>query len=118
MRFRVGGNFVNREDFIGYNDDEIAKGFGGSFGLLLYFPFGKDNFIAGATIDIWNMWTDWKDSINSPHPTAGKTYNLVLQPWVNGGYLFNLSDRWNTGVSLGFEREINVITRAEKVGEG
>jgi len=118
LRFRLGGNFANREDFSGFNDDEVAKGFGGSFGLVKYVPYWKGNFIFGASFDTWNMWTKWKDGINTTNPTSGTTYNLVIQPWVNAGYLYNLSNKLNTGISLGFGREINVITRGEKVGEG
>lgn len=118
LRFRLGGNFANREDFSGFNDDEVAEGFGGSFGLVKYMPYWKGNFIFGASLDTWNMWTKWKDGINTSNPTSGTTYNLVIQPWINAGYLYNLSNKWNAGISLGFGREINVITRGENVGEG
>lgn len=118
LRFRIGGNFANRQDFSRLNDDEIAKGFGGSIGLIKYFPNRKGNFIAGFTVDGWNMWTDWKDEVNSSNPKIGTTYNLVIQPWINAGYLYKLSNKWNTGLTLGFGREINAITSGEKVGEG
>lgn len=118
LRFRIGGNFANRQDFSAYNDDEVAKGFGGSVGLVKYLPAFKGNFIFGATLDTWNMWTDWKDGINTSNPTYGTTYNVVLQPWVNAGYLYDITNKWNAGLSLGFGREINVITHGEKVGEG
>lgn len=118
LRFRVGGNFADRQDFSEYNDNEVASGFGATIGLVRYFPYGKGNFILGASIDTWNMWTDWKDDLNTNNPTQGETYNFVIQPWINGGYLFNLSKKWNAGGSLGFGKEINVITRGENVGEG
>jgi hypothetical protein len=118
LRFRVGGNFADRQDFSDYNDDEVASGFGATIGVVRYFPYGKGNFILGASIDTWNMWTDWKDDLDTANPTQGETYNLVIQPWINGGYLFDLSEKWNAGGSLGFGREINVITRGENVGEG
>ncbi|MGM5469721.1 hypothetical protein ACS386_05545 [Flavobacteriaceae bacterium LMO-SS05] len=118
LRLRLGGNFANRKDFSGFNDDEVAKGFGGSFGLVKYVPYWKGNFVFGGSLDTWNMWTKWKDGINTPNPTSGTTYNLVIQPWMNAGYLYNLSNKWNAGISLGFGREINVITRGENVGEG
>jgi hypothetical protein len=117
LRFRIGGNFADRQDFSDFNDDETAEGFGGSFGIVRYFHYGKGDFIAGVSIDTWNMWTDWKDGVNTSNSTSGLTYNLVLQPWINGGYLFDLSNKWNAGASLGFGREINIITRGEKVGE-
>jgi hypothetical protein len=56
--------------------------------------------------------------LNTSNSTSGTTYNLVIQPLVNTGYLYNLSNKWNTGISLGFGREINIITRGENVGEG
>jgi hypothetical protein len=118
LRFRLGGNFADREDFSGFNDDEVADGFGGSVGLVKYIPYWKGNFIFGGSLDVWNMWTDWKDGLNTPNPTSGTTYNLVIQPWVNAGYLYNLSNKWNAGISIGLGREINVITRGENVGEG
>jgi len=118
LRFRIGGNFANREDFSGFNDDEVAKGFGGSFGLVKYVPYWKGNIVFGASLDTWNMWTKWKDGLNTINPTSGTTYNLVIQPWVNAGFLYDLSNQWNAGISLGFGREINVITSGEDVGEG
>ncbi|MDT8416316.1 MAG: hypothetical protein RQ864_00780 [Lutibacter sp.] len=118
IRLRVGGNFADREDFSGRNDDEKADGFGGSVGLVKYFPYRRGNFIAGAHLDGWNMWTDWKDGVNTDNPTQGTTYNFVLQPWINGGYLYDVSKKLNLGLTAGFGREINVITSGEKVGEG
>ena len=118
LRFRVGGNFADRQDFSDYNDDEVASGFGATIGVVRYFPYGKGNFILGASIDTWNMWTDWKDDLDTANPTQGETYNFVIQPWINEGYLFDYSEKWNAGGSLGFGREINVITRGENVGEG
>lgn len=118
LRFRVGGNFANRQDFSGYNDDEIAKGFGVSMGLVKYFPYRKGNFIAGFTIDGWNMWTNWKDDVNTANPQNGTTFNFVIQPWINAGYLLKLSKKWSSGLTLGFGREINVITSGKQVGEG
>lgn len=119
LRFRIGGNFANRQDFSDYNDDEIAKGFGGSIGVVKYFPsWCNGKTFVGVTLDTWNMWTEWQDGIQTPNPTAGTTYNVVLQPWANVGYQYPISNKWNAGISAGFGREINVITRGEKVGEG
>ncbi len=118
LRFRLGGNFADRTSFSEYNDEEIATGFGGSVGVQKYFPYRKGNFIAGFSVDAWNMWTDWKDDINTLNPQQGTTYNLVIQPWLNGGYLYQLSKQWNTGLTIGVGREFNVITNGENVGEG
>lgn len=119
LRFRIGGNFANRQDFSGFNDDEVAKGFGGSVGIVRYFPsWWNGKTYIGATLDSWNMWSKWKDGLQTSNPTSGTTYNLVIQPWVNAGYQYPLTDKWNIAASLGFGREINVITSGEKVGEG
>lgn len=37
LRFRLGGNFANRQNLSGYNDNAVAKGFGGSIGVVKYF---------------------------------------------------------------------------------
>lgn len=119
LRFRLGGNFANRQDFSGYNDDEVASGFGGSIGVMKYFqPWDKGKPFVGLSIDTWNIWTDWRDDIETSNPTSGTTYNLVLQPWATVGYQYPISSKWNVAASVGFGREINVITRGEKVGEG
>lgn len=119
LRFRIGGNFADRQDFSGYNDDEVAKGFGGSVGVVKYFSsWGKGQPFVGVTLDTWNMWTEWQDGLQTSNPTSGTTYNVVLQPWANAGYQYPISNKWNVAASIGFGREINVITRGEKVGEG
>jgi len=118
LRFRIGGNFADRSGFSEYNDEEIATGFGGSIGVQKYFPYKKGNFVVGFSVDGWNMWTDWKDEVNTLNPQQGTTYNLVIQPWLNAGYLYQLSKRWNTGLTIGVGREFNVITSGENVGEG
>lgn len=116
MRFRFGGNFADRKDASGFNDDEKANGLGGSFGINKYVRSGNGNFIFGANADVWNMWTKWIDY--SEVPQKGKTYTLVIQPWINAGYLYNFSNKFNAGITLGFGREINVITDGENVGQG
>lgn len=119
LRFRIGGNFADRQDFSSYNDDEVAKGFGASIGVVKYFqPLGKGKPFVGVTLDAWNMWTEWQDGLQSSNPTSGITYNVVLQPWANVGYQYPITNKLNTGISAGFGREINIITRGEKVGEG
>lgn len=119
LRFRIGGNFADRQDFSDYNDDEVAEGFGTSFGVVKFFePWKKGRPFVGLSLDTWNMWTDWKDGLQTANPTSGTTYNLVLQPWANAGYQYPLSSKWNATASVGLGREINVITRGENVGEG
>ncbi len=57
LRLRVGGNFADRKDYSEYNDNEVATCFEGTLGIVRYFPSGKGNFIIGASVDTWNMWT-------------------------------------------------------------
>lgn len=64
----------------------------------------------------WNMETRWKDVINTLNPQQGTTYNLVVQPSVNAGFLYDFSQKLNLGLSLGIGREIYVITRGKNVG--
>ncbi len=119
LRFRAGGNFANRRNWSPYNDNETAVGYGGSVGLVTYYPFKLGHFTAGITTDLWNMTTKWKDNLNTAQPTSGTTKTLVLQPWVDVGYLFNIRNtRLNMGCTLGFGREINVVTIGDRVGEG
>ncbi|MCB9252043.1 MAG: hypothetical protein H6605_06220 [Flavobacteriales bacterium] len=119
VRLRAGGNFANRQDWSPYNDRETAKGYGGSLGLVSYHPYKLGHFTAGATIDIWSMWTHWKDKIDGSDPQEGDTYTLVFQPWINVGYLFNIRNtRINLGTTLGMGREFNIVTKGDRVGEG
>lgn len=119
LRFRAGGNFANRRNWSPFNDEEIAKGYGGSVGWVTYHPYKIGHFTAGATIDLWRMWTQWKDEMDSQNPKSGETYTLVVQPWADVGYLFHIRNtHLNIGTTMGFGREINVITKGERVGEG
>lgn len=113
LRFRLGGNFANRKDYSGLNDVEIAKGFGASAGIVKYFPIWKGNFITGFTTDFWKIKTEWQDGNQS-----GITKNLVIQPWINVGYLYSITSKINTGISLGFGREINTFNKGKEVGQG
>lgn len=113
LRFRIGGNFADRGNNSGLNDSEIAKGFGGSLGVVKYFKIWKGNVIAGFTTDFWIMKTKWIDG-----STNGITTNLVVQPWINSGYLYDFSNKFNAGISLGFGREINTFNKGVAVGQG
>jgi hypothetical protein len=113
LRFRIGANFADRQDFSGLNDDEVAEGYGGSVGIVKYFPKWNGNIIVGFTTDFWKMKTYWRDN-----NLTGTTTNLVVQPWINGGYLYNISKKINTGLSIGFGREINTFNKGQEVGGG
>ena len=113
LRFRVGGNFADRGNKSGFNNSEIAKGFGASVGIVKYFLVKRAHIIAGFATDFWFMKTDWIDN-----SVKGTTTNLVIQPWISTGYLYDFSNIFNAGIVLGFGREINTFNKGEQVGQG
>ncbi|MEM8509481.1 MAG: hypothetical protein AAF717_16740 [Bacteroidota bacterium] len=116
--FRLGFNFTDRQDFSDVNNTEEGEGFGGSFGYRMYFPLAKGKIIAGLNTDIWSLNIDWTDTLNEAE-TAGSTYILVLQPWLEGGYFLPIrNSKSEVGITLGFGREINVITSGDEVEQG
>ncbi len=73
----------------------------------------------GSNLDVWNMWIDWKNNIGQPNQTQGRTYTLVLQPWLEAGYFIPVNKSpIEIGITTGFGREINVITNGKPVGQG
>ncbi len=124
LLFRLGGNFVDRQDFSDVNITEEGEGFGGTVGFRKHFPSGKGNFIAGLNLDVWSLNIDWTDDFQES-PTgpvtriSGSTYILVLQPWLEGGYFLPIKNtKSQIGLTLGFGREINVITSGDEVEQG
>lgn len=116
---RVGGNFTDRKDYSDYNDNEKGSGFGGTIGYRRHFHLGSGKIITGINSDIWNMWINWKNDIGEANETSGQTYTLVLQPWLESGYFLQLDNSpIQIGISLGFGREINIITDGKDVGQG
>ena len=114
--FRVGANLTDRRDFSDFHDEEKGGGFGGSIGYRRHFPLkNNDKIIVGLNTDLWNLWINYKDDVGEPNETSGRTYILVLQPYLETGYFFNLKNSSKLGVTLGFGREFNVITRGEEV---
>lgn len=114
--FRLGGNFVDRKDFSDENDNEKGSGFGGSFGYRKHFPLKKGRIVLGLNIDAWNLWINWKNNIGEVNAASGTTYTLVLQPWLESGYFFNLKNSSSKiGITAGFGREINAITNGKDV---
>ncbi len=115
---RVGANFTDRQDFSDENDNEEGSGFGASFGYRKHFPLSKGKIVAGVHTDLWNLWIDWEDGLNTPNPRAGTTYILVLQPWLEAGYFFDVKNSSSQiGITAGFGREINVITNGDDVAQ-
>lgn len=116
--YRIGVNIIDRQDFSEENDNETGFGYGGSAGYRLHFPTGKNEFIAGINLDLWNTRIDWQDNLDTAAPTSGTTDTFVVQPWLEGGYFLHLNDTSKLGVTAGFGREINVITDGDAVGQG
>ena len=114
--FRIGANLTDRRDFSDFHDEEKGGGFGGSVGYRKHFPLAnKDKIIIGLNTDLWNLWINYKDDVGEPIETSGRTYIFVLQPWLEAGYFFSLKNTSKLGVTVGFGREFNVITRGEEV---
>ena len=119
MIFRLGGNFANRRDYSPYNDNEKGGGFGGTLGYRWHFNRKYGCFIAGFNTDIWNTWINWKNNIEQLNQTQGRTYTLVIQPWIEAGYFVNIiKSPFQIGLSTGFGRELNIITKGKAVGQG
>nr|WP_299343204.1 hypothetical protein [Allomuricauda sp.] len=124
LLFRLGANFTDRQDFSDVNDMEEGEGFGGTIGFRKHFPSGKGKFVAGLNLDVWSLNIDWteflRETLDSPlTPVQGSTYILVLQPWLEGGYFLPIKNtRSQIGLTLGFGREINVITSGDEVAQG
>ncbi|PPK92989.1 hypothetical protein LY01_02694 [Nonlabens xylanidelens] len=115
--YRIGANLTDRQDFSEENDHEEGSGFGGSVGYRKYFKFKKGDFFIGANIDLWYLSIDWENNLGLPTETIGNTNILVVQPWLEGGYFFNLNETSRLGLALGFGREINVITDGNDVAQ-
>jgi len=118
LLFRIGANFTDRQDFSSENDAEEGEGFGGGFGYRKHFPLKTGEVVAGINIDIWNLWIDWRDDVGTTNERSGRTYILVLQPWLEAGYFLPIKNTSaQIGLTLGFGREINVITNGDEVAQ-
>lgn len=116
---RAGLNIVDRQDFSEFNITEEGTGFGGSVGYRKHFPSGKGKFIAGINVDVWSLNIDWTDFSPTDSIISGSTYTLVVQPWLEGGYFLPIKNtKSQIGLTLGFGREINVITSGDEVEQG
>lgn len=117
--YRLGANIVDRQDFSEENDQEKGAGFGASFGYRKHYLLKKGKIVAGLNLDIWNLWINWKNNSNGDGMTSGTTYTFVMQPWLEGGYFFNLKNsNSQLGATLGFGREINAISNGKDVEQG
>lgn len=119
MILRLGGNFANRKNFSAYNDNEKGNGLGATVGYRHYFDLKTGRLLIGGNTDIWNMWIHWRNKVGQDKETHGTTYTLVLQPWLEAGYVYPLSHSpLQVGLTTGFGREINIVTSGKAVGQG
>ncbi|WP_435624893.1 hypothetical protein [Flagellimonas sp.] len=120
LLFRLGGNFTDRQDFSDENLTEEGEGFGGSIGFRKHFPLKTGKIVAGLITDLWSLEIDWTDDIG-PNGSilSGTTDILVLQPYLEGGYFLPIKNSSSQiGLTLGFGREINIVTDGDEVAQG
>lgn len=117
--FRFGGNLAARRNLSPYNDYEMGGGFGLSVGLHKYIELNKGRVLLGLNTDVWNIWINWQNNLGKQDESQGQTYTTVLQPWIETGYFFRLKHlAFDVGLTTGFGREMNIITRGKEVGQG
>ena len=119
FKLGLGGNFTNRRDFSPYNDLEMGKGFGATVAYRWHINLRKNYIIIAPNFDVWNMWIDWQNNVGEINYSSGRSYTLVIQPWIEVGYFIKLGNSpIQIGLATGFGREINIITQGEDVGQG
>jgi hypothetical protein len=116
---RVGYNITDRKDFSPVNDHEEGSGPGISIGLNKNFNWRKNQLFVGFMTEVWQLKINWKDASNIQTNRIGQTEVIVLQPWLNAGYLKSIGKSpIDFVVGLGFGREINIITKGDEVAQG
>lgn len=116
LHLRVGYNWVNHRD-LGVQDDEKGDGFGFTLGWKRYFKDINGGLFLGARSDIWFNSIDWTNVDDIGVPESGTTDIIVVQPTLEGGYLF-VKNKFVFAPTVGFGYEINVKTSGKDVGEG
>ncbi|PRX57928.1 hypothetical protein [Flagellimonas meridianipacifica] len=118
LLFRLGANFTDRQDFSDVNLTEEGEGFGGSIGFRKHFPLKTGKIVAGLITDLWSLEIDWTDVGPADNPISGTTDILVLQPYLEGGYFLPIKNSSSQiGLTLGFGREINIVTDGDEVAQ-
>ncbi len=118
VHLRLGYNWIRHQDF-GVHEDERGDGFGGTLGYRRYFSPNYEKWFAGVRSDLWFNELTWKDNIGGVDEITGVSNIIVVQPTVEGGYLFLLGDGSTfVAPSVGFGLEINVKTEGAEVGQG
>ncbi len=118
LLFRLGGNFTDRQDFSDVNLTEEGEGLGGSVGYRKHFPLKTGKIVAGIITDLWSLEIDWTDNGPADSIISGTTDILVLQPYLEGGYFLPIKNSSSQmGLTLGFGREINIVTDGDEVAQ-
>lgn len=118
--FRLGLNITDRQDW-GEHDYEEGDGFGFSLGYRYKIKGTRKGPFIGARVDMWWMTIDWKDfggPDNIQLLKQGSTDITILQPTMEIGWKFELSDTWMLAPTVSFGQEINIVTNGEEVGQG
>lgn len=120
VQLRFGYNWV-RHRGLGVHEDERGNGFGFTVGYKRYFKRNFYRWFAGIRNDFWFNSLNWRDNIGEANEISGTTDITVLQPTIEGGYLFEMNANENSitfapTLALGFE--INVREDGAPVGDG
>lgn len=114
---RLGYQFIDHRDQ-GKHDTEKGTGFGGTLGYKRYF---KENFVGpslGIRSDLWANKIDWESKLETGEIAKGTTNILVVQPTLEFGWGFPISDKLILTPTAAFGFEFNVKTKGEATGEG
>jgi len=116
---RLGYQLIDHRD-LGKHSDETGSGYGLTLGYKRYFKDAHEGFSLGLKTDLWFNAIDWIEEPTSPSPPVrlGSTDIIVLQPTLEGGYLFTFGPSWVFTPSLAFGFEWNISTKGEPTGEG
>ena len=114
---RLGLNIADRQDW-GEHDKETGSGFGFSLGYRYKIKGSRKGPFIGARVDIWWMTIDWENIGIKGSASSGSTDISILQPTMELGWKFELSDTWMLAPTLSFGQEINIATKGEEVGQG
>lgn len=114
---RVGAQFINHRGY-GKQEKEKGYGYGTSFGYKRYFSGNFKGVSLGLKCDLWQNFIRWRNLINTPAESSGKTEIYVIQPTVELGYtILKKSNLLITPTcAVGFEW--NVKTEGQPTGEG
>lgn len=114
---RLGYQLIDHRS-LGKHDDETGSGYGLTLGYKRYFKTGHEGFSLGLKTDLWFNSIDWTTIGENDANTSGNTDIIVLQPTIEGGYLFTFGPSWVFTPSVAFGFEWNIKTEGEPTGEG